>query len=637
MKNKLTKTQTRKTEAVPAKTPFWFYSVPVLIPVLFFILLEIGLRVFNYGTDYTQFITINNYPDKYFLNPAVSLKYFSNLNTAPGVINDAFDIEKKKNAFRVFVLGGSSTAGWPYVPNASFSRQLKRRLELLYPENIIEVINCGISAINSYTIRDFVPAIIKQKPDLILIYAGHNEYYGALGAGSAISMGQSRFLKNAYITLMDYKTTQLLRDFVGWLQGFFSSSEKIDKPSNETLMGKMIGESLIPLNSDTFNSGIEQFRGNFKDILKYFKDAGIPVIVGTLSMNIKDVAPFISAEKKSLPSARKIYNQAKLELEQKNIVKAKELFIYAKELDALRFRAPEKINKIIKNLAGEFANPVALIDSAFDANSRDGIVGYNLTVDHLHPTEEGYLLIAKTFFNKMEDTKYLPAGKKLAVNKSLQDTLLAADFPVTRLDSVIAQMRLAALTGSYPFVPKGAPNVKLNNFQYKDWVDSMAIEVINLRILWASAHSKLAERFFKMHDYKNFAREMNAIVEDRPVNATATEYAANKLIETGQINLGEYFLKKLHRQKPSFFSYKWLGQIALERKNVDKALSYLSEAVKLNSGDAALLYNIAGAYYLKGDYKNALNSVEKSLNINPKNLRALNFYNQLKAVLSGGR
>ncbi|MBZ0201250.1 MAG: hypothetical protein K8H86_15360, partial [Ignavibacteriaceae bacterium] len=372
--------------------------------------------VFNYGTDYTQFITIKNYPDKYFLNPAVTLKYFSNLSTAPGVINDAFDIDKKENSFRVFVLGGSSTAGWPYVPNASFSRQLKRRLELIYPETNIEIVNCGISAINSYTIRDFVPEIIKQKPDLVLIYAGHNEYYGALGAGSVISMGQSRFIKNTYIYLMDYKTTQLLRDFIGWMYGLFTLSKKIDNASNETLMGKMIGESLITLNSDTFKSGVEQFEGNFRDILKYFKDAEILVIVGTLSMNIKDLPPFISVAKDSLPSASEIFNQAKIELEQGNISKAKELFIYAKELDALRFRAPEKINNIIKSLAVEFGDPVAFIDSAFDANSPDKIVGYNLTVDHLHPNEEGYQLIAKTFLKKMEETKHLPAGKQLAIN-----------------------------------------------------------------------------------------------------------------------------------------------------------------------------------------------------------------------------
>lgn len=614
------------------KTRLWFYAVPVLIPVLFFVLLEIGLRLFNYGNNYTQFITIENYPDKYFLNPQLPLKYFSNLNTAPGVINDAFDIEKKKNSFRIFVLGGSSAAGWPYVPNAAFSRRLKRRLELLYPENKIEVVNCGISAINSYTIRDFVPDIIEQKPDLVLIYAGHNEFYGALGIGSAVSMGQSRFIKNVYITLMDYKTTRLLRNFIQWVNAIFSSAEKIDNASNETLMSRMIGESLIPLNSETFKLGIEQFEGNYRDILQYFKDAKIPVIAGTLTMNIKDISPFVSVEDGQLPSADKVFKEAKIELAKNNSMRAKQLFKKAKELDALRFRAPEKINETIINLSNEFNYSVALIDSAFDAESKDGIVGYNLTVDHLHPNEEGCALIAKTFFNKMEEQNLLPKGKKLIIPKTMQDTLLAADYPVTRLDSVIADMRIASLTGSYPFVPKGQPNQKMINYKFYNWADTMAIAVVNLDIMWATAHSKLAERYYSMRDYKNFAREMNAIVEDRPANTTGAEYAAKKLIDAGQILAGEFFLKKLHREKPTFFTYKWLGQIALERKNIDKAFNYLSEALKINGDDAQLLYNLAGVYYLKGEYDAAFKTVEKSLSINSKNQQALNFYTQLKAL-----
>ena len=120
-------------------------------------MLEATLRIVNYGIDYTQFKAISNYyPNKLFLNPDLPYKYFYNIKTAPSVLPDGFDRVKKDNAFRIFVLGGSTAAGWPYVPNASFSRHLKRRLEMLYPDNTIEVINCGISAINSYTLRDFV-------------------------------------------------------------------------------------------------------------------------------------------------------------------------------------------------------------------------------------------------------------------------------------------------------------------------------------------------------------------------------------------------------------------------------------------------------------------------------------------------
>lgn len=628
---KKTENRKAKKESSSAKTPLWFYAVPFLIPVLFFILLEAGLRLFNYGTDYSQFVTFENYPGKYFLNPDLPLKYFSGISTAPGVINDAFDIEKRENTFRIFVLGGSSAAGWPYVPNAAFSRQLKRRLELLYPDTRFEVINCGVSAINTYTIRDFVPEIAEQKPDLVLIYAGHNEYYGALGVGSTFSMGQSRFIKNTYIALMDYKTTQLLRDFINSIYGLFSSAEKINSAGNETLMGKMIGESAIPYNSENFNLGIEQFESNYRDILQYFKDAGIAVITGTLTMNLKDLRPFVSLETNG-ESADGLYKAAQREYQSGNYDKARELFVRAKDLDALRFRAPEKINEAILRLSEQFNFPSARVDLDFNMASSGSVTGSNLMVDHLHPNEEGYALMAKSFYNIMEKDGFLPGGRKLNISPSLQDSLLMADFPVTKIDSVIADMRIAALTGSYPFVPKGTANEKILNFKFDDWIDSTALKVVNLQLLWATAHLQAAERFYSNGDYRNFAREMNAIVEDRPANSDAAEYAATKLIDAGQTLLGEYFLKKLHREAPSFFTYKWLGQIALNRKDYNRALNYLSEAVKMNSSDSQLLYNLAGAYYYKGSIELALKTVEKSLSINPRNQQALNFYEQLKKL-----
>ncbi len=122
--------------------------------------------------------------------------------------------EKKKNSFRVFVVGASSAAGYPYLSSASFSKFIRKKLEILYPEKIIEVSNFSMSAINSYTVRDLMPELLKKEPDLILIYLGHNEYYGALGVGSLESLGSSRFIVNTTLWLNKFKTIELLRNIV---------------------------------------------------------------------------------------------------------------------------------------------------------------------------------------------------------------------------------------------------------------------------------------------------------------------------------------------------------------------------------------------------------------------------------------
>ena len=620
-----------KTKTIKKPVPKWFYAVLVAIPVVAVILLEIFLRVINYGLDFTEFQNFSSYyPNKQFLNPDLPYKYFINIEKAPTTLPDGFDIVKKKNAFRVFVIGGSTTAGWPYVPNASFSRHLKRRLELLYPYNTIEVINCGISAINSYTLLDFIPGILKQKPDLVLIYAGHNEYYGALGAGSSVSLGHSRTLVNTYLWFKNFRVTQLIENVVEGIYSLFKSEdEQNDLNRHETLMARMIGESLITLNSDTYFDGIEQFEGNLDDILEELHDANVPVILGDLTSNTLDVKPFVSVKTDTLPAASDIYKLAKKKLGEGQVHTADSLFTWAKELDALRFRAPQKMNEVINRLGKKYGYSIVNIDSVFRSKSKYGIVGYNLTVDHLHPNLTGYGLIAEEYFKRMEKLNLLPEGKKMKVDIARQDSILDANFPFTRLDSTLAQMQIIQLTGAYPFVPKGTPNYKALNFKVKDLVDSLAVQVINKDIKWETAHTKLADRYLAQGNYKGFVKEMSTIIAERPYFDQPYKYIVVQLAEKGQVKLAFPYLVKLHNFKPSYFTNKWLGQIYLYEKLYEPALNYLVKAVKYKDADYQTWYNLAGAYYFKGEISKALQAIQTSLKLNSNNKLARNFYKQL--------
>ncbi len=624
----------KKTENKNKKPPKWFYLILVLIPILFIVLLEVVLRAFNYGLDYKQFLSISQYhPNKQYLNPDLPYKYFYNIEHAPSVLPDGFDIQKQPNAFRIFVLGESSVAGWPYVPNASFPRHLKRKLELLYPENTIEAINCGISAINTYTIRDLVPGIIKEKPDLILIYTGHNEYYGALGVASSVGFINSRYLVNTYLWLSDFKTVQFLQNTITWFYRLFSKISTDDSDGgNETLMSRMIGESLITLDSNLFEAGIFQFEGNMDDILKWFKDAGVPVVIGNLTCNTKDLKPFVSVKTDNLPAAEEVFKNAQTELRNGNKEKAKELFLYAKELDALRFRAPQKINHLIKSLAVKYNIPFVDIDSAFIQKSPDQIVGYNLTVDHLHPNIEGYRLIGDEFFKVMKRYNYLPKGKVNNISDEEADKTLKDNFPFTRLDSTLANMQLIILTGQYPFVPKGTPNYKMLNYKAKDMVDTIAIKVINKDIPWETGHANLSDYYFYRGQFEKSIKEIETVIAERPYYDIPYKDIVTKMVMGNQLEHAEKFLLKLHSLKPDYFSYKWLGQIRLKQKRIDEALQYLQKAVGYKDADYQTYYNLSGAYYLKGDIPAAITAVEKSLNLNPRNNAALGFYNQLKSL-----
>lgn len=615
------------------ETPRWFYVLAIFIPILFFVLLETGLRIFNYGMDYTTFRPVyENYPDKLFINPDLPRKYFPGLKNAPSVIPDAFDKVKKTNAFRVFVLGESSTAGWPYIPNASFPREIKRRLELLYPDNEIEVINCGVSAINTYTIRDIVPDIIKEKPDLILIYTGHNEYYGALGAASSVSFGHSRVLTNLYLWIQRFKTTQLAENLIQGITGIFNNQNNDEPQGGETLMSKMIGKNLIPFDSDLYEEGIKQFEGNMRDIIEMFREAKIPIILSTLTCNLRDQKPFISVKGNNLPPADNEYTEAQEKLKEGKIEEAKILFLKAKELDALRFRAPQEINNIIFRLSNKFGLPLIDIDSIFKAASPDGIVGYNLTVDHLHPNIAGYRMMGKAFLHEMELFHQLPKGIRSRLSDGIIDSIANTEYPVTKLDSIIAEMKIIILTGEYPFVPKGTPNYHLQNYKPSNFTDSIAMAVMKKKILWEEGHVKIADWYFNKGDFASFRSEIMAIIFERPFNEQFYEYAINKLIGVQQFTLALPVILKYNSFRPSYFTYKWLGQIYLSDGNYKKALFYLEPAGKFPEADSKLFYNLGGAYYFNNSIDKAITALEKSLSLDPQNKLALSFYSQLKTA-----
>ncbi|MBK7106245.1 MAG: tetratricopeptide repeat protein [Ignavibacteriae bacterium] len=592
------------------KTPKWFYAILFFLPILFLILLEILLRNINYGYDFTQWIDAGE--GKYVINSNISKKYFTSGDFNPTTSEDYFDIQKKTNSFRVFVLGGSSAEGYPYSPMGSFSRYVRKRLELVYPNTHIEVVNLGMTAVNSYTILDLFPEVLDQQPDLILIYAGHNEYYGALGVGSVQSFGSSRNLINLILYLNNFKTTQLVRNSIQWVTSLFFSSENIK--SSGTLMSQMANDKNIILDSDVYNAGLQQFKENFTDILTLCKEKGVPVIIGKLASNLKDQKPFISVATQGYKNTDKVYEEAWDNFKNDNFKKADSLFRLAKDLDALRFRAPSKMNMIIDQLGKEFNVATVPIDSIFNSESSGGIVGDNLIVDHLHPNVEGYQLIGKAFYNCMEKKGYLPKTENANIPFAKQDSLTKANFVFTKLDSAIGNYNITLLKHNWPYVKNSITMTKfqhkdfLNMLQPKDLTDSIAVYKIE-GLSWTDAHLLAAKTYLRRDDIKNYLKHINTILYQYPVlkdfNTLITYFYNQK-----KIDLADYTSTRV-------------GIIELYREKYDEAIKHLTKTYNIDPKNSFVLYNLSVAYFEKRDLKSALSMINKCLDVDKKNEDAI--------------
>jgi len=269
-----------------------FYVFMILLPVVFFLLFEGGLRLAGYGDSYPLFVPMDDNAALLHQNPDVAKRYFYQVSNVPRSLVDYFDAEKGSNTFRIFVQGGSSAAGYPFYYGGAFSRMLQQRLQRTFPDRKIEVINTAMAAVNSFTLRDLAKDIAAYKPDAVLIYAGHNEYYGALGVGSAESLGRLPFMTNLYLRLRPLRTVQGVRAVLAQAAGLFGGRSAGELPGN-TLMERMVAEQSIAYNSDLYTIGQRQFETNLNGLLSFYQNAGIPVFIGTLASNER-FRPFIS-------------------------------------------------------------------------------------------------------------------------------------------------------------------------------------------------------------------------------------------------------------------------------------------------------------------------------------------------------
>lgn len=587
---------------------FLFYLVLIIIPFLFFILLELTLRLFDYGTQINTWTNITK--THYGLNPNVAKRYFYSVKNVPESIQDVFAVQKKNNSYRIFVLGGSSAAGYPFMPLGSFSRYLQQRLEQNYPDKIIEVVNVSLTAVNSYTIRDLIEDVIEQNPDLVLIYAGHNEYYGALGVGSMESLGRSRTMVNLVLSLNKYRTVQLIRNILKSAITLFGS----EKNKSGTLMSRMAQNQQIEYDSDTFQLGVEQFKSNMQDVITYCKEEGVPIILSTVASNLKDLKPFISGKS---GAAINYFNEANVEYKKGNYSAADSLYRLAKDYDQLRFRAPELINKTVKELCNNYHVPYVDVDNGLKKISPNGIIGYNFMTDHLHPTLNGYMEIGNMFYEKINSLNLLPSDIP-KYNFSIQDSITKNNFYFTKLDSTIADYKLRILKNDWPFIN---PRNKLPFNQIikpTNFIDSLAVRCIQDKLDWNKAHIILGNYFIKKNELQKFYNEMEILISQYPIITEYYESYVKELLKHRDYERALKFLFKQNKISETHFSNKWIGNIELARKHYTSAIKYLLRSLEFNNQDSQVYYNLSGAYSQIGKYHEALNYINKCLQIDNK-------------------
>ncbi|MDX1701549.1 MAG: SGNH/GDSL hydrolase family protein, partial [Melioribacteraceae bacterium] len=263
------------------------------------------LRVFSYGHNVDLIVShpSDQYEEYYMLNPYVGVKYFNKFEPTSST-NDIFLKSKPENGFRIFIMGSSTTFGFPYDRNLMASRILHKRLSDSYPDKLVEVINTSITAINSVTLKDYIGQILDYEPDAIILYAGHNEFYGAFGVASNERMSENSLLQNLHFKFINLRIYQLLRSTISWLSAQLAS-ESASASSKGTLMKRIVQDENITYKGEKYIKGIEQYRSNLSYIINECKGENVPLLISDLVSNIRDLPPFGDSEKEKLSAKLK--------------------------------------------------------------------------------------------------------------------------------------------------------------------------------------------------------------------------------------------------------------------------------------------------------------------------------------------
>jgi tetratricopeptide (TPR) repeat protein len=573
-----TKETGRKTDQIDPKKKIIFSLILVLFPLIILLLTELALRAFNYGQNYNLFVDFKLYGKQYVkCNPEYGKKYFYNL---PYMVpnNDIFLKEKPKNGFRIFVIGSSTTAGFPYTSGIMFSRILHARLQDTYPDKYIEVVNTAMTAINSYTFQDKIDEMLKAKPDAILIYGGQNEFYGGLGIGSKEALGKIRWIKILHLNLLEFRTYQLIREMIFGTQKLLMGKKLSTVPTTGTMMQKVATNKDIEYNSDLYKRAHEHYRKNMGKILKKAKNKGVSVFFSDLFSNIKDLPPLGSSKSKNYPPAIEVYKEALAYEKAGDYEKAKASYYRAKDLDCIRFRASEDLNAIIRELSQKNGAYFVPMKSTFEKNSPHGLIGNNLITEHLHPNIDGYFLMADAFYSSIVDSKLIG---KIDSQNFKPSGYYRNNWGFTPLDSLSAEISVKKVISGWPFRPETEVNNFIKNYIPKDMVDSLAYRAVRYTdITPESAHKYLAKYYIAHNAPDKAVKEYYANIKIEPYKMDNYIAAGDLLDQTGEYNKAlEVYLAALKLNRDIYVLSK-TGEIYSSLKEYGKAIAYLEEVTK---------------------------------------------------------
>jgi len=377
--------------------------------------------------------------------------------TRPAVVGSTFNdqsflVDKPTNGIRMFCLGGSSSYGFPWDAETAFGGVLRDAAAKAHSDKHVEVANASGVSYAMHRLNIVADELLSYAPDIFIIYSGHNEFaepafYDALKQRSAAR------------TRLEYGLAHS-RVYAG-MQSLVDRSRKSEISTSFTLDALVRRDQTRTYSAQEKEEIVGEFRSRLERLVTRAQAAGVNVLLSTVPCNLSEWRPQQSVVDGTLDEReRQVWLEAlrtgRRMLEEGNMQEAlvafehavsltpgdaevqyllaesyegleawdqaRKAYALACDLDATPSRRISAINSAIRDVADAHGTLLVDMDAIFHQLSKNGLVGFNLIEDYVHPTQVGHQIIAWHMWDAMEKAGWL--GSPQAASKTLFDDVV---------------------------------------------------------------------------------------------------------------------------------------------------------------------------------------------------------------------
>jgi lysophospholipase L1-like esterase len=381
---------------------------------------------------------------------------------------------------RVLVVGESSVQGFPWPRNLNFVSILEVYLRQLLGGRPVEVINGGMTAAASFVVRDIAEqSLAALDPDLLIIYTGHNEFFGAFGVASLQFGGRS---------VPAMRGLRFIRS-LGIYQAMDSAAKRMRRRERRPgesvrLIEEMAAIDNIEPGGDLHQAAAAAFEANLRAMVRAARRHGVPVLISTVVKNESGLVPiaFYAEDKVAaraladeatamladaavsieqglarcdawaaeFPSHAMVpYVRGQLLARARRHDEAIAAYQRAIDLDAMPWRATSMINGVARRVASE--EKTAFLDLQARLHEATGkAIGFSIMADHVHPSLDGQIMTAREL--AIAAAPLLADGSDLdsAAIAKLDFATIAEAMGTNRLEEAVVYGKMSSLFENPP-------------------------------------------------------------------------------------------------------------------------------------------------------------------------------------------